>query len=103
MPADRYAFGDQYAAARTGLAGERRIHCDDSPPGACRLEGEDDEERAPSRVSHRLGQLVMLDHGGGLEILMLDAVVLLDERERGLMVKVGALALHVLLRQGAAG
>src|SRR5215471_10567047 len=65
-PADRQAFGDQHATARTSLAGERRIHCYYSPTGACCLEGEDDEERAPSGVSNRLGQMVILYHVGGL-------------------------------------
>jgi hypothetical protein len=66
MPADRQAFGEQNATTRTRLAGERRIHCYDSPPGACCLEGEDDEERAPSRITNGLGQMVILDHVGGL-------------------------------------
>ena len=76
VPANRQAFGDQNAAARTPLARERRVDRYHSSTGACCLVGEDAQERAPPRISDAFGEMVILEHIGRLQILMIDGVVL---------------------------
>ena len=57
------------------LRGIRGIDGDYPATGACCLVREGDEECAPSRVTDRLGQMVILHHVGRLEILVIDRVV----------------------------
>src|SRR5262245_31389718 len=92
MPPDGQAFSDQNAAARTPLAGERRINRCHSSTGACCLVSEDDQECAPPRVLDAFGEVMILEHVGRLHVLMIDRIVLLDERQRRLVVKVSPLA-----------
>src|SRR6476661_7612401 len=61
------------------LAGERRRHGDYPLPGTCCLESEDGEKRAPPRIADALGEMVILDHIGHLQVFMIDHVVLSNE------------------------
>jgi hypothetical protein len=86
MPADGHAFGD---------------HGSPSPTGARCLEGEDGQERAPTRLGNRLRAVVMLEPVGRLPVLVSDRVVLTHQLEGSGVLEVPALALHRLLRVGA--
>ena len=95
MPADGQALLNHNATARTGLAGVGRRHGYDSLPGACCLESEDAQERAPARIMDALGEMVVLEHVGRLQVLVIDHVVVAHQRERRLVVEVLSLALHL--------
>ena len=69
MPADRQTFVDQDAAARTSLAGVGRRNHFHSLPGACSLESEDGEESRPPSIADALGEVVVPDHVGRLQVL----------------------------------
>src|SRR5215470_18059655 len=88
MPAHRQAFLDQRATARTRLAGVGRGYRLHSLPGARSLESEDGEKGAPSRVRNGLGEMVVPYHVGDLQILVIDRVVLLDQSQRRLVMKI---------------
>jgi hypothetical protein len=100
MPADGQAFPHHTPTARTSLAGECRIDRDHFPTGACCLEGKDAQERTPPRILNRLGEMVVPDHVGRLQILMVNRVVFAQQRERCLEVKVLSLATYLLMRFG---
>src|SRR5262249_12124745 len=72
----------------------------DSAPGACCLGVEEAKEATPPRITDALGEAVVLDHVGRLQVLMIDRVVGANEGEGRLMVKVRALALHLQMRPG---
>ena len=103
MPADRPALLDQHATPATALRRVGGIDGDYPATGACCRVRQDGEERAPPRVTNRLGQMMMLHHGGGLEVLVIDRVVLLNELEGYLMVGVLPLSPHLLMRLGQQG
>src|SRR5262245_32618055 len=100
VPTDRQAFVDHDPTATTGLRGIRWIDSNDPATGACCLVPQDDEESAPSRVSNGLRQMVILHHIDGLQVLMIDRVVLAYQRQRRLVVKVRSLPPHFLMRLG---
>jgi hypothetical protein len=98
VPADGQTFRDDDAAPRTGLAREHGIDRPHSLPGARSLESEDGEERTPPRVADAFGEVVIPHHVGDPQILVIDRVVALDERQCRLVVEVLALATHRLMR-----
>jgi hypothetical protein len=100
MPADGQAFGDHNATARTSLAGVSRRHGDCPLPGACCLESEDAQERRPAGIGDALGEMMVPDHVGRLQVFMVDHVVLLNEGQRRLMVEIRSLTAHFLMRLG---
>jgi hypothetical protein len=100
MPADGEAVGDQHAAARAPLAGGGRRHGDYSLPGACCLESEVAQERRPPRITDTLGEMVVLEQSGRLQVFVVDRVVGTDQRQRCLVVKILPLSLHLLMRLG---
>ncbi len=100
MPANRQAFGDQNATARTSLARERRRHGYDSPTGACCLVGEDAQERRPPSILDTLGEMVIPEHVGRLQVLVINHIIGTHQGERRLMMKVLPLAAHRLMRLG---
>ena len=51
------------------------IDGDDPATGPCCLVRQDDEERAPPRVTDALCQMVILHHVGGLQVFVIDRVV----------------------------
>ena len=67
-------------------------------PSVCCFESKDGEERAPSRIRDALGEMVVPDHVGRLQILKVDGIILLDQRVRFFVVKVAPLPLHLLVR-----
>src|SRR5260221_3529374 len=69
-------------------------------PGACSLESEDGQERAPPGIGDALRQGVVLDHGADPQVFMVDHVVLLDELAGFLVVEVAPLVAHVLVGLG---
>jgi hypothetical protein len=71
-----------------------------SLPGAYCLESENAQERRPARIADALGEVVALEPVGRLHVLMRDGVVGAHERERRLVMKVGALPPHFLMRLG---
>jgi hypothetical protein len=79
MPADRQTLLDQRAAARTGLAGVGRRHGYGLLPSVCCFESKDGQERRPAYVLDRLGKVMIPDHVGRLQVLMIDDIVGLDE------------------------
>ncbi len=97
-PADGQALRDQNAAAaaRADLTGVGRRHSDHSSPSVCCCGCEDAQELAPARVLNRLGQIVVLEQVGDLQVFMRDRVVLSHELECRLVVEVGALPPHCL-------
>jgi hypothetical protein len=100
MPAERQALGDQDAAARTGLAGERWMDRYDSPTGACCLVGEGAQERCPPGILDAFGEVMVPEHVGRLQVLVIDRVVLPNQRQRCLVMEVCSLASHLLVRFG---
>src|SRR5690242_15284508 len=90
-PTDRQTFPRQDATARTSLAGERRIDRFHSLPGSSRLESEDAQELRPPPVADALGEVVILDHVGRLQIFMCNGVVDARQRAGFLVVKVSSL------------
>jgi hypothetical protein len=54
----------------------------------------------PPRITIRLGQVVIPHHVGRLEVFVIDRIMLLNERQRGLVVEVLPLASHLLIRLG---
>ena len=66
----------------------------------CCFELQDAQECGPARVGDRLGEVVILDHVGRLQILMIDRVVVANEREGRLVVEVLPLTLHLQMRLG---
>src|SRR5262249_40247456 len=80
---------------RTVLAGERRRHGYSLLKSVCCFENKDAQERTPPRIGDTLGEVVVPDHVGRLQIFVVDGVVLVHERQCGLMMEVGALALHL--------
>ena len=73
-----------------------------SLPGACCLEREDAQERRPARIGDALGKVVILDHVGDPQVLVIDDIAFAHKRQRRLMVKVLSLAAHSLMRLGGA-
>src|SRR5262249_55538153 len=94
VPADRQAFLNHCATARTDLARKRRIDRYDSPTGACCPVGEDSQERRPPRILDALGEVVVSHHVADLQIFMIDSVIRAHERQRGFVVKIGSLATY---------
>ena len=82
------------------LRGIGGIDGDYPATSACCLVRQDDEERAPPRVTDGLRQMVMLHHVGRLEIFVIDHIIGAYEGERRLVVKVAPLASHRLVRFG---
>ncbi len=60
------SLGDDDPTPATGLRGVRGIDGYNLATGACCLVRQDDEERAPSRVTDAFRQMVILHHIGGL-------------------------------------
>jgi hypothetical protein len=98
MPTDRETLLDQHATARTRLARERRIDRYDPPTGACCLVGEGAQERCPPCILDALGEMVVPDHIGDLQVLVINRVVGSDQCQRRLMMEVLPLAPHLLVR-----
>ena len=100
MPADRQAFRDDSATARTCLASERGIDRLRSLPGARRLESEDGKKRCPTGIRDALSKGVILNHVTDPQVFMVYRVVLPNQRERRLVVKILPLVADVLMRSG---
>jgi hypothetical protein len=98
MPADRQAFRDDDATARTSLAGERGIHRNHSLPSIRSFESEDGHERTPPRILDGLSEMMVLDHVADPQVFMVDRVILAHERERRLVVEVLSLVVDALMR-----
>jgi hypothetical protein len=62
-------------------------------PGACCLGFKDGTERCPARITDALGQVMIAYHVGNPQIFQVDGVVLPEQGERRLVVKVRPLAL----------
>jgi hypothetical protein len=80
------------STARTGLAGERRRHGDDSLPGARCLERDDAQEPGPSGIAHAFREVVILEHIGRLRVLVGSDIVRAHQGERRSLLEVPALA-----------
>jgi hypothetical protein len=66
---------DHNATARTPLAGAGRRHSDNPLPSAYCLESEDAQELAPASILDALGKVMILEHIGRLQVLVIDRVV----------------------------
>jgi hypothetical protein len=97
MPADRETLLDLHATARTRLAGERRIDRDHLSTGACCLVGKDAQERAPPGILDALGKVMVLEHIGRLQVLMIYHIVGADQVERRLVHRLERLGFAVTL------
>jgi hypothetical protein len=95
----RYAF----PTAATILRGIGGWYGDDSTPGACCLGFEDGAELRPARVTDGLGKAPIPHQVGDPQVFEIDRVVLAQQRQRGFVMEVGALALDVLMRLAELG
>src|SRR5262249_20851465 len=68
-------------------------------PAVAALRAHDAQECAPPHLADALGEVVVLEQVGRLHVLVIERVV--RANERGLVVEVLALALHLLMRFGA--
>jgi hypothetical protein len=100
VPADGQAFTDHDATARTGLASIGSRHGDNPLPSICCFGCEDTQELAPARVLDGLGEMMILDHIGRVQVLIIDHIVLSHECEHHLAMEVHALTLYLLMRFG---
>ena len=70
---------------------------DHLPTGARCLEGKNGQKPRPACVVNALGEMMVLDHVGRLQILIIDRVIDADQSQRRLVVKILALAAHLLM------
>jgi hypothetical protein len=98
MGAHTQRLGHALPAATTVLRRERGRHRDHSTPGACCLGFEDGTECGPAGITDALGQVSVAHQVGDPQIFELDRVVQPEQRQRGLVVKVGVVPLHRLVR-----
>ena len=68
---------------------------DDPATGACCLVRQDDEERAPPRVTDALRQMMVLDHSTDVQIFHFDALVLIYQLYCLFEMKISSLPLHL--------
>jgi hypothetical protein len=87
-------------AARADLARVGRVHRYDPPTGACCLEGEDAQKLRPSGVLNGLGQMMVLEHVGDLQILMIDCIETPHQMQRGFLLEILPLTPHLEMRFG---
>ena len=78
-------IGEHPATVLAGVLGRNRDHL---TPGACCLGLKDGPELCPAGIADAFGKVVVPDHVGDPHIFEVDGVVLPQQRERGLMVKV---------------
>src|SRR5690349_12267112 len=83
---------------RAVLAGERRRHGYGLLPSVCSFENKDAQERCPCCIRDALGEVVVLEQVGRLQVFVIEGVVALDERHGFLVVEVVALAPRLLVR-----
>jgi hypothetical protein len=90
VPANGQTFlhDDPTAWPRAPLASERRMDRLHSLPSACCFEREDAQERAPPRIADALGESVVLEHVGRLQVFVIDRVSGADQGQRCVVVKV---------------
>ena len=74
-----------------------RRHGYDSSPGPYCLGAEDVQELRPPGIADALGEVVILDHVGRLQSLMIDRIVGTYQLKRRLMTEISPLALHFLM------
>src|SRR5215469_8806523 len=82
----------------TVLAGVLCGNRDHLTPGACCLGLKDGAKRCPASIGDALGEVVVPDHIRNPQIFHIDHVILLQQRECGLVMKVAPLPLHRLMR-----
>ena len=70
------------------------------PTGACCLEGEDAQKLRPSGVLNGLGQMMVLEHVGDLQIFMIDRVEMSHQLQRCFVLEVLPLMPHLVVRFG---
>ena len=70
------------------LRGETRVHSDDLMSSTLSLDFKYVEERAPRGVHDALGQMVILDHIGNLQVLYGNVVIVCSVRLGRLVVKI---------------
>ena len=90
-------FLHPFATAAAILAGIGRWHRDNSTPGSCCLGVEDRTELRPAGITDALGEVVVPYHSADLQSFEIDGVRLAHQEERGFMMEVAALPLHLLL------
>jgi hypothetical protein len=99
-------IGQHAAAILAGVGGRDREHL--TPGARCTLHAarctlhaalafEDGPKRCPARIADALGLVVVTDQIRNPHIFNIDYVVLLQQRQRALMLKVPPLALHRLM------
>src|SRR5260221_4928236 len=97
MGAHTQRLGHALPASTTVLRRERGWHRDNSTPGACCLGFEDGTECGPAGIADALGQVTVPYQVGEAHVFEIDRVVQEKQRQRGLVVKVGAVPLHRLM------
>jgi hypothetical protein len=98
MGAHTQRLWDARSTAATVLAGKGRGHGYNPTPGACCLGFEDATKRRPTSITDALGKVMVSYHVGDLQVFEVNGVVGSEQMQRGLMMEVGALALHRLMR-----
>src|SRR5262249_24324166 len=98
MGAYREAFRRALPATTALLAGIGGWHGDDSRASGCCFAGEDGPKRCPARLADGLCPMLISHPCCDPQIFEVDRIVLPQQQGRGLVVKLGALPLHLLVR-----
>src|SRR6266571_7219181 len=80
MGSDRQTLLDDLPTLVAFLRGETRVHSDDLMSSTLSLDFKYVEERAPRGVHDALGQMVILDHIGNLQVLYGNVVIVCSVR-----------------------
>ena len=86
-----------FPTATAVLAGVGRWHSDDSAASVCCFAFEDGPELRPAGITDALSQVRVLDQVSHLQIFQIDHVVVPQQLQGGLMMKVSPLPLHFLV------
>ena len=100
MGPNRKTFLNQFPTLGTFLCGISGIHSDHLMTSSCSLFFKDIEERAPRGIENALGQMVVLDHVGDLEVFYRNMLVVLSIAFRSLEMVIAALALDLQMHLG---
>ena len=86
---------DTLPTIATILAGVLSRDCHHPTPGACCLGFEDASKLPPRRIRYGLGEFVVPEHIGYLQVFEIDHIVVRHQLEGNFMVEVGALPLDL--------
>jgi amphi-Trp domain-containing protein len=100
MGPHRQTFLDPHPTAATVLGGIGGWHGDDATASVCCFAFEDGPELCPAGITDALGQVVVLDHVGHLQVFKIDDLVVAHQLERRFMLEVAPLPVDLLVLLG---